>query len=263
MYVVAVCRWGKPVEQELGELAALLGGTAYDLRLRLMGPLPVLVDQSPDRQAAEALLDALRRRGHGVVLCDTDEVYSSDQMIAPRKFGFENEALVLEFKQPVRVAYEQIMVLVLGTRATAQQTTTTKAKRKFSIGRAALSGGLMSRRKVSKHSTSYEEEREQVLYIFARGGISPIIMTEFGLHYSSLGEFMCPSTSENFMAVVAILRERAHNAAFDDCLAGVTRKPSLVGVGGGASQRVTTSSNASELDLLAHLLVKAHIEKQL
>ena len=262
MYVIAVCRWGKPVEQELGELAALLGGTAYDLRLRLMGPLPVLVDQRPDRQAAEALLDALRSRGHGAVLCDTDEVYSAEQMIAPRKFNFEAEALVVESKQPVRVPYDQIMVLVLGTRATAQQTTTTKTKRRISMGRAGLSGGLMARRKITKHFTTYDEEREQVLYIFARGGIKPIIMTEFGLHYSSLGEFMCPSTSENFMAVVKILEERAHNAVFDESLAGVTRKPSLIGVGGGAGQRVTTSSNASELDLVAHLLVQAHIEEQ-
>ena len=55
MYVVAITRWGAGLEEELQPLAELLGLTAYDARLRLRGPLPVILVHTSDAQEAKRL----------------------------------------------------------------------------------------------------------------------------------------------------------------------------------------------------------------
>ena len=74
MYVVAITRWAQPLEQEAVVLAPLLGMAAYDLKLRLAGPLPAVFARAPELARARELLAALRARGHGAVACDLARV---------------------------------------------------------------------------------------------------------------------------------------------------------------------------------------------
>jgi hypothetical protein len=74
VFVVAITRWARPLEEELVELAAIVGEVPYDLRLRLAGTLPAIFGRTSDRQEAIERLGMLRGRGHGAVACDVDRV---------------------------------------------------------------------------------------------------------------------------------------------------------------------------------------------
>ena len=108
MYVVAITRWGPPLETELAHLASEVGETAYDLRRRLAGPLPVLLARVDFPTRAAQLVAMLRGRGHGAVACDEARVARSEQMLSPNSYLFEGELLNLSHPswgtRPLRVA---------------------------------------------------------------------------------------------------------------------------------------------------------------
>ena len=83
MHVVAVTRWGLPLEEELPELAARLGVLAYDLRLRLAGGLPALFVRVEDGTEAAGHVTFLRARGHGAVVCDAEAVPGPEDQLVP------------------------------------------------------------------------------------------------------------------------------------------------------------------------------------
>jgi len=262
MFVIAVTRWAIPVEEELPELAQLLGGNAYDLRLRLMGPLPVIVQRVEDEPAARALLASLRKRGHGAVACDLDKVMPADKMLSPREFSIDAEALEVPGVQDGRVPYDSILAMLPAIRLTSDSSTSTVTKRKLSLGRALMTGGLKPTRKKSKISHTQTDEREQVLYLYRKARARPLLLCELRLRYANLEEFMCASTAENFTALVTLLRKRAPGAIFDDRLAAQLRKTDSIDVSGTTQQRTITKSNASSIDLAAHLVLIAHISQQ-
>ena len=153
--------------------------------------------------------------------------------------------------------------MVSATRVSAETTTSETTRRKVSLGRAAMTGGLMATKKKTTIKSNREETREQVLYLYRKEGRTPLLLCEHALRYANLEEFMCPTSAENFAALVTILKARAPSAIFDDRLAGVVRKSTLAQVAGSAKDRVTVHSNASELDLAAHLVVMGHLQQQI
>jgi hypothetical protein len=261
--LVAVTRWARPPEQELVALAPLFGVTPYDLRLRLLGPLPVVAAQGLDAQAAAGLLQALRARGHGALACDQASIPRGNELGEPRDFSLEPDALVLAPPCAVRLGYAGLEALVLATRIQAESSTTAVSKKGISVARALATGGLSVRSKKTKNVREQEEIRELVLYLYAQGQPSPFRLCESSLRYGQLAELMAPTRGQNFQALVAILRERGGTAWFDDRMVTQTRKPSLVGASIGTKQLTESQSNAIEIDLAAHLLVLAHREQQL
>jgi len=262
-HLVAVTRWARPPEQELVALAPLFGVTPYDLRLRLLGPLPVVAAQGLGAQAAASLLQSLRARGHGALACDQGSIPRGGELAEPRDFSLEPDALVLAPPAAARLGYAGLEALVLATRIQAESSTTAVAKKGLSVGRALVTGGLSVRSKKTRDVREQEEVRELVLYLYARGQPRPFRLCESSLRYGQLAELMAPTRSQNFQALVAILRQRGGTAWFDERLVTQTRKPSLVGAIIGAKQLTESQSNAADIDLAAHLLVQAHREQQL
>jgi hypothetical protein len=263
IFVVALTKWANPPAEELQALAQMLGVAAYDLRLRVMGPLPVVLARGLAGDAARELLASLRGRGHGAVACELSSVMSSESMIEPRDFRLDKSAFVVLGPQACELPYDEIVALLPATHTVSESQSTTKTKKKFSISRAALSGGLVSSRKVSKEIRSHTEEREQVLYVFGRSASRRIILRETRLRYTGLGDLMCATRGENFTALATILKARATGAFIDNRLVKNPRKGGLAGVSGGVTRMVATRSNATENDLAAHLLVIAYIQNQI
>lgn len=264
MYVVAVTRWATPVEQEATALAPLFGMAPYDLKLRLGGPLPVVVAREGDAQRARQLLAALRDRGHGSVACDLASVPSSAEMTCPRSYAFEPDAFVaLDPAWDRRLMpFRDMVGLIHAKAATIQQTSDVTKKRKFSLGRAALTGGLAMRKTETTERRSVSEEREQVLYLVRKDGREPMLLREGRLRHQGLGERVARTAAENFTVLLQMLRESAPQALFDDRLARRLRKTDTMAVSGTSAHQVTEISNASETDLAMHLIVVAHLTGQ-
>lgn len=263
-YVVAITRWAAPLEQELGPIAQRLGLVAYDVRLRLGGPVPVIAQRTTDPEEARAFMEFLRDRGHGVVGCDVSAVAASEQMATPRAFRLEEDAFVGEVGgRWLRAPWESLVAFVRAAhdRSTDQHTQTTT--RKLSLGRAALTGGLSVTKKQTVEKREASSDREQVLYLFRGGGEPPLLLCERGMRYDGLGDRLEPTAGSNFATLVELLRQRAPGAFHDQRLVTDRRRASTVQRTGTASDSTVSTSNAGATDLAAHLLVLAHLRGQL
>src|SRR5207237_1120371 len=110
-------------------------------------------------------------------------------------------------------------------------------EKKFDLGRAILTGGLIMRKTEKREVTSRTEASEQVLYLFRSSRGVPWLLREHDAHYDALGAAVAPTTSRNFATAVEQFRARAPHARFDDSL---LRRPKV-----------------ADVDLYAHLIATA------
>lgn len=234
VHVVAISRLHTPIEAEAAALAADLGTLPYEQRLKLAAGVPAVVLASPDEARANTIAGALSARGHEIVRCMAADVVATDDMVEPRTFRFDPDALVGS-NPDARVPWDDIAVLMPAVHRTSETRTTAKRK-EIALGRAVLTGELITRKTVAG-TTVHDDVIERVLYVATRTGGRPWIVREQHVQYTALGNAGTSST-HNFLRLVDELRTRALRAVFDERLA--TRKETPAG-----------------LDLLAHLIVIA------
>lgn len=273
MYVVAVTRWGPGLQEQLPELAAMLGLFPYDLRMRLNGPLPVIVARMPEQGPASALMAKLRGWGHGAVGCALSTVPSASEMFTPREFAFDEAAGTLELRgtgRALSVRPEQVHALIHAMALTETRTTRETTSKKFSAARAVATGGMVMRKKQTQTSTSTESEWGEQLYLVLQSKAAkaaPVLLTQHGLRYAGLGEAKSHSSLTSFATLVERLRAFAPHAFYDRRLVESRRKPGFVGASrskvGKAKQEAVAHSNAGGVDLAARLLLIAHSRGQL
>ena len=94
MLLVALTRFSPPgagLEAEVAALAPVFGMGAYELRLALAHPPPIVL-ASAELERAKELVLFLRGRGHGAIACDAASVLSSEALTTSREFRFEPES---------------------------------------------------------------------------------------------------------------------------------------------------------------------------
>lgn len=263
MFVVALLTLARTVEAEAPALAADLGVTAYDAGQLLRSGTPSVLVRTAERERAAWLLGRLRERGHDAVAFDLAAVVASSIMPTVRSFTLEpsGSALVCACygRAAERVEFGDLVAIVRAVHQTRTESTSTAKVRTVDLRRVAFSGGLMATKTVTKESRQVSEEREPVLYLFRRVG-SPVLFGQARAHYMGLGAEVRPTQAENFARVIALLRERAPDAAYDTRLValrvGVREKVALAGAGL-AGQGAMTASSASAVDVLAHTVAMA------
>lgn len=250
VFVVAILELVGTVDAEAAPLAADLGATVYEARLALSAPPPTVVLTTPDRARATVLLASIRARGHGAVACDAAAVTASDAMTSLRRFRFDDDALVTDAGE--RLPFGDVLVLVLAQHRVHVDRRTEHSEKRFDMTRAIVSGGLVVRKAVTTSTHTTADERERVLYLFCRDG-APWVLRENDASYAALGR-VAPTVRENFDATVALLRARAQHAPFDARLLATRRVPEALRSSGDPRAQTLTTSTASGMDLLAHLL---------
>lgn len=254
MDVVALMALAASVEQEAPLLAVDLGTTAYDAGLLLRASMPVPLLRTEDRARALDLVTKLRARRHDVVACDASAVVASDAMTPVRSFRLDDDAFVASAGNvSITVPWSDIVALVRAVHRTSSEHIEKSEERKLSLGRAAMSGGFLLTKTVSKSAKQTVEEREQVLYVFRQGG-APLLAAISRTRYDGLASALRPSQIENFNALVRMLRERAPQALYDERL--LAPRPGLDRVRAGTAGTVSASSSEG-IDLLAHLIALA------
>jgi len=231
-YFVAVGALATPIEAEAKALAADRGTTAYEERLVLAAGLPAIVLATTDAAAANALAGKLRARGHRAQVCCGSDVVAADDMVAMRRFQVDAEAL--DSAEGARVAWADIRCFVRAKHVRVTQTTASVKEKKLALGRAVLTGGLIMRKTETRDVTKRSEDTEQVLYVFAAAGETPWLLRELATNYGGLGATLAPTATANFHAAIALFRQRAPHARFDDSL---LRRPPV-----------------DDIDLYAHLI---------
>jgi len=253
--VVALMSLAGSVEEEAPLLAADLGSTVYETALLLRSPSPVPLLRTDDRPRALGLLAKVRARRHHAVACDASAVVSSDAMLQPRSFRFDGDGLVVSSPdgKEERVSFADVLALVRAVHRSRTEHLEKTEQSKFSLGRAALSGGLLMTKKVTTEKTQSSEEREQVLYLFRQGGV-PLLFAQSRTRYEGLGAELRPARIENFTTLVRLLREHSRSAAYDERL--LLPRPAVERVRAG-NGGLSSASSADGVDLLAHLIALA------
>lgn len=211
MFVVAVTTLATPVEVEAPLLSVDLGMTVYDAALLLRAPSPSIVLRTDDRAKALALLGVLRGRGHETVACDDHAVVASDAMHVVRDFALEADALV---DGGERLAWSDVTALVRAFQSARVETTEKVEGTKISIGRAALTGGLLSTKKVESSRTRVAQTRESVLYLFTTS--RPWLVIASRARYQALG------------AGLRRLSSRTSSASSASCFRDAPVRPSTI-----------------------------------
>jgi hypothetical protein len=182
-----------------------------------------------------------------------------------REFEFGDRALRGrdDLTRNFELPYAEIAALIRAAQISTLDSTVTTVEKKLNVGRALMTGGLMMNKKVEKTTHSASEEREQVLYAFPRGTHTPLVFRESVLRYQGLGPHLKSVTAQNFATLIELLRERAPHALYDQRMLTQKRKVGVTSFAGLATDRRVESSNASENELAATLIVLAHEQGQL
>lgn len=172
MDVVALVALCTSADVEAPLLAADLGATVYDTALLLRAPSPALLLRTDDRARALRLLASVRGRGHDAIACDAATIVSTDEMVHVRSNRFTDHAWLITDARAIEHAlpWSDILVLVRATHRTRTEQAEKSDERKLSLGRAAMSGGLLVTKTVTSARTHATEHRDQVLYVFREGG---------------------------------------------------------------------------------------------
>jgi hypothetical protein len=246
MHAVVIHGWKEETAELIQTLAAALGIMPYEMRQRMIGGGPAVVASFADPQKARTMAAKLNQSGVAALVIDADAVRSKAGRFVVRRFEMKERSLRIEAGdgQRAEIAYEDIDLLLPGTRILGQSETITVTERTFSLGRTILSGGIPLTRKVEHQEEVNREERDNILCLYA-GERPPVVFSQGGLAYDGLGAAMKLSRELNFAYLKSELRRLCPAAGYDDRLLNRLGQVRILG----PAQNPETS-----LDLAFHIL---------
>jgi hypothetical protein len=212
-YVVGLTALATPIEVEAKALAADLGTTVYEERLKLTAGVPLLALSTTDGAVARDLVAKLRARGHRAQLCRASEIVPPTVL---KQFTFDADGLDSGADQ---LPWDDVSALVQARHHVHTEKTATIKERKFDLGRAVMTGGLMTSKTSKREVVTTSDDVEHVLYLFRASDEPPWLLREHGTNYSCLGARRDPTSARNFATAVELFRAHAPHARFDDSLA--------------------------------------------
>jgi hypothetical protein len=239
-----------PAAQE--RLAKALGSTVYEARLALAGGFPSIVLTTAEEAKARAIVDALRAAGDDAVFVDPSAIVSSGAMIPLDHFTLDSDGATAG-AQFLPYADIQCLLRAIHRSRSASEIRTTE--RKLSATKMLLATGVS--KTVTTTTKEASESREPVLYVFRRSGATPWLLREIGTSYEGLGAARGLTATGNFATTVRLLREHAPHAAYDERLLHAHRALERASLQGTGAHSTVTSSSASGIDTLAHLVAMA------
>jgi len=209
---------GDPGERAAA-LAAAIGVTLFEARNRVRPPVPTVVACCAERPHAEKLVLALAAARFEPFLLRGEEIEDDGARVVVRSFELSPGSLRLETRSGAAhiVRDEEIGLLLRGTTTVREAWTETTTKRKLSLSRAVLTGGLQIRKKKKVETTVVQQKSEGFIHLYPRGGPT-FVFRETELLYQGLGPAMQASRTANFLQLLCELRSRAGNAVFDERL---------------------------------------------
>ncbi|GBD98599.1 hypothetical protein BMS3Abin07_00619 [bacterium BMS3Abin07] len=221
MHIVAIHKVPADAGDSTGLLAEAVGISAYEAgaRLRVAGRFPVIIASFAELGEAEKTAAKINSAGFRAIVLKEDELESEAGRITVRKFSFEERGLVIESGHAKRLAvdYTSVNLILRGMSMKQTRETRTEKERKFSMGNALLSGGLVMTSSSEKEYIDVSENREGFIHIYDKEN-NIVVFRENSLNYSSLGERLKPSRSANFAFIISELKRLCAGALYDETL---------------------------------------------
>ena len=264
MKLIASVQAATDLEKAVAGLAAAAGLTPAEARLRLVTEPPLLLASVPPERV-DAMLGPLRQAGLAAFALDA-AVPSDAERTVVRTLEFGPQAATFQPRAgpPVRLPWSEVGALLRGTSLMRSESATVHTSKQGSIVMALASQGLKLSRTVERTERSQQDETEQVLFVYGRGG-ERLVLRERELDFSCLGPAMQPTRLANMVALARRFKDQAPQAFYDERLLRLGRRPlppflgsgeSLAQVGKTAQKRLDTSRG---LDVLAEVLWRATV----
>jgi hypothetical protein len=232
MHIAAIYNLPDHKDDLAEAFADALGTTVYEARSRLRGQGngPLVAASCREREAAEKIAERLASGGFDALVLDQDEIETGSAQFIVRKFRLEDEMLYVESRegQNLTFDYRSIDLLLRGTSIEGKTESETLKKRKFSLGMAMLSSGLVISRTKKITREIKTEEREGFFNLYS-GSLPAIVFRESALVFESPGFALKPSRVANFAYLISELRQRQPDAAFDERLLRRAEQAALLG----------------------------------
>lgn len=234
MHVVAIHYAPGAGEALAAPLAEALDKTIYEARARLSSPEggPAVVARYAEIEPAWACAGRLRANGISPILLTPEEVETDARRFLVRSFHFGEHGLTAVSRrgESAEIAYRQVTLILRGVRIDERTELKTTEQRKFSMGRALLTQGLMMTKTVRKVEQVKTADREEFCHLYVEGH-PPLAFHAGGLDYRTLGSALQPSVQANFTRLVAELRQALPQARYDERLANSPARARVLGPG--------------------------------
>jgi hypothetical protein len=259
MKLVATVHAAADLERAVTALGAAAGLTLAEARMRLVTEPPMLLASQPPERA-DALVAALRKEGLEVLAVEAAVPSDAERTVA-RTFTLGPAGATFQPRAgaAVELPWSEVGAILRGASSVRSETETVHTSKKGSLAMTLASQGLKTSRTVERTERSQQEETEQVILVYGRGG-QRVALRERELDFSCLGAAMQPTRMANMVTLARLLKERAPGAFHDERLLRLGRRPlppfagsgeSLAQVGKTAQKRLDTSRG---LDVLAEVL---------
>lgn len=256
MEVVAIYQLHGSSEELAQRLASALGITAYEARSRvgIPGGGPAVVASFAATTQAEECVKRLNAAGFKTIILKPAQMETDADRLLIRHIQFCSHSLqlVTHDGQQLEIPYDEITLLLRGAGIISQIEVEKSTQKKFSPGRALVSGGLVMRKKVTTLTTNTKDERQPFCHVYAPDH-PPIVLRQTDMDYSALGEKRQLSRDANFNWICAELRRRCTAAQWDERL---QTRPGLAQILGSAFDP------ERYLDLAITLIARAAEQKQ-
>jgi hypothetical protein len=261
MKLVAIVRAPSRLDEAARAVADAAGLTQAEARMRLAPEPPALLARLEADEAGR-LVAALRKAGLSALAVDARCPTDKDRTHA-RSFALDDQGATFtpRFGGAVTVPWPDVVAILRGLRASRSEVERTEKTKRLSVGTALVTGGLSISRTSTKTLRSSEEDLEQVIFVYARGGRA-VTLAEGELDFTCLGAGMQPSSTANVIEIARRLREKAKGAFYDERLLRLGRRKLPFLAGGESRSQLPTmttthTDTSGSLDTLAEVMRQA------
>ena len=203
------------------KVAAVIGKTPYETRLRLTGRFPKIVASFNNMPQAEQAAGSLRDLGLVPLVISDSSLRKSPEIFRARSLKLEDQAITFLDRsgRSKKIATPELFLILSARLQAYTEVETVKTKRKINVTATLITGGIPIPKKVEEKIVTKTFETESYLRLYDR--ISPdsaIEISQHGLDYSFLGSEMAASAGTNYGLAIKRLREAFPQAIFDDSL---------------------------------------------
>lgn len=250
MHLVVVHNWKKEAAEVAKTIADLMGSLVFEAQQKISSGGPAVLVNFADPTQAEALAAKLCAEDVPAFVVDTEGVRDKNQLLFVRSFVLGEKSLQLELSdgENHEIDYSSIELMLVANNSSGEsQTSDTVTKRKFSLGKTLLAGGVPMTKKIKSEESAVAGDRDETLWLYVHGQAT-LVFNRGELNYIGLGDAIQLTRDLNFSYLKSELRRLAVKNRYDDRL---LKRPGLVRLLG------PTLNPEADLDLAFEILSRS------
>jgi len=208
-------------EELVNKIAAIIGKSPYETRLRLTGKIPKIIANFDVLSQADSAAQKLRGLGLVVTVVSDSVLRRPWQKFRARSLKFEEQAITFYDRagQSKRIETGDLFLILSAKMQHETQTEVTKTIKKLNITATLLTGGIPVTKKVEQKEIMKSYQNVNFIRLYGRTSPEPVVeIQQQNFDYSFLGSEMASSASANYVIAVRKISETFPRAIFDDSL---------------------------------------------